>query len=202
VITNIATPVANGYVTAAIAPFGDAAVAAWAIISRLVPLAFGATFALSGAIGPIIGQNLGAKLFARLRLTMRYSLVLVAAYIFAVWALLYAGQNLLADFFSASGETAELLSYYCTVVAGTFLFMGALFTANAAFNNLGFPLLSTFFNWGRATLGTIPFVYYFGKYYGAKGVLLGQGIGAIIFGIAAVVVCFYVIERLERRLAA
>ena len=37
------------------------------------------------------------------------------------------------------------------------MFHGALYVANSAFNNLGFPLLATAFNWGKATLGTIPF---------------------------------------------
>jgi Na+-driven multidrug efflux pump len=57
IMTQLATPVGNAYVTREIASFGDAAVAGWAVIGRLTPLAFGAVFALSGAIGPILGQS-------------------------------------------------------------------------------------------------------------------------------------------------
>ncbi len=199
ILTNIATPVANIYVTAAMSAYGDAAVAAWAIINRIIPLAFGASFALSGSIGPILGQNLGARHFTRLRQTMRYSLTIVCLYILLVWALLFAVQDLIALLFAAKDESAGLIRFYCTYVAGTFLFMGVLFAANAAFNNLGFPLLSTAFNWGRATLGTIPFVYILGRYYGVKGVLMGQGLGAVLFGLGAMATSFYVIGRLERR---
>ena len=67
-LTQIATPVGNAFVTAEIARFGDAAVAGWAIIGRIVPVAFGVIFALSGAVGPIIGQNFGARRFDRLQL--------------------------------------------------------------------------------------------------------------------------------------
>ena len=67
VLTNIATPFGNGYVTAEVAGFGDQAVAGWTIVARLVPVAFGVLFALSGAIGPIIGQNFGARAFSRIR---------------------------------------------------------------------------------------------------------------------------------------
>ena len=42
------------------AKFGEAAVAGMVVIRRLVPLAFGVVFALSGAVGPIIGQNYGS----------------------------------------------------------------------------------------------------------------------------------------------
>ena len=59
VLTNIAPAIGNGYVTYAIAAYGDAAVAAWAILARLTPVAFGAIYALSGAVGPIIGALSG-----------------------------------------------------------------------------------------------------------------------------------------------
>ena len=36
--------------------------AANAIMIRLAPVAFAAVFALTGAVGPIFGQNLGARL--------------------------------------------------------------------------------------------------------------------------------------------
>jgi len=34
---------------------------------------------------------------------------------------------------------------------------------------------------------------------GAKGALIGQGIGAILFGIGGVYAAFYVVARIERR---
>ncbi|MFZ1681505.1 MAG: MATE family efflux transporter, partial [Rhizobiaceae bacterium] len=49
IMTQLATPFGNAFVTRSIAGFGDAAVAGWAIIGRVVAVAFGAVFALSGA---------------------------------------------------------------------------------------------------------------------------------------------------------
>ena len=68
--------------------------------------------------------------------------------------------------------------------------------ANAAFNNLGYATYSTVFNWGRSTLGTIPFVWVGAQYFGAKGVLAGWGLGAIVFGVVAVITCFRVVRRI------
>src|SRR5690606_32386129 len=79
VMTQLATPIGNAYVTHSVAGFGDDAVAGWAIIGRLVPVAFGTIFALSGAVGPIIGQNYGARLYDRLYLTLRDSLIVTMA---------------------------------------------------------------------------------------------------------------------------
>ncbi|MEO0910029.1 MAG: MATE family efflux transporter, partial [Pseudomonadota bacterium] len=89
----------------------------------------------------------------------------------------------------------------CLFVAGSFIFNGALFVANAAFNNLGFPIYSTVFNWGRATLGIVPFVWV-GKSWGPEGVLAGWGAGGVIFGIISVLVCFRALKRLPERVAA
>ena len=197
-MTNIASPIANGYVTAALSAYGEPAVAAWTVLGRLSPLAFAGVFALSGAIGPIIGQNLGAKQFDRVRSTFTNSLILTALYVLVVWLCLIAAEDWILRYFAASQEAGSLIRFYCNFVAGTFLFMGALFVANAAFNTLGTPLLATFFNWGRATLGTIPFVIMGGHLAGARGVMLGQGLGGVVFGIAAVAAAYWVIARKAR----
>ncbi|MEO0329547.1 MAG: MATE family efflux transporter [Pseudomonadota bacterium] len=196
VLTQIATPIGNAYVTAAISEFGDDAVAGWAIVGRLMPLAFAAVFSLSGAVGPILSQNLGAKQFDRVNRTMWDSLIFTLVYTIAVWAILALLWTQIASLFSATGDAAGLIRFFCLFVAGSFIFNGALFVSNAAFNNLGYAFYSTVFNWGRATLGVIPFVW-IGKQWGPEGVLAGWGLGGIVFGIAAVVVCFRTISRLS-----
>ena len=198
ILTNVATPFGNAAVTAVIAKYGDQAVAGWAVISRLIPMAFAGLFALSGAIGPILGQNLGAKRFDRLHSTMRDSLRLTLIYVLIVWFLLAVCSHLIARAFDAQGMAAEVIVFFCIFVAGSFLFNGCLFVANAAFNNLGFPLYSTMLNWGRSTLGVIPFVWFGGLWFGARGVIAGYGLGVVFFGAASVWLCFRVLDRIER----
>ncbi len=198
VLANLATPFAGAYVTRSMAVFGPSALAGQASIDRIAPVAFGLVFALTGAVGPILAQNLGAGRFDRVRATLRDSLLFVIAAVCGAWLVLFLAQDLLVRALSASGETAALIRLFCTWLAGSFLFTGTLFVANASFNNLGFPLLATAFNWGRATLGTIPLVM-LGRPYGAVGVMWGQAGGSFVFGIAAVVVAFHVTARLDRR---
>ncbi|WP_421853719.1 MATE family efflux transporter [Oricola sp.] len=199
VLTQLATPVGNAYVTAQIAEFGDGAVAGWAIVGRLIPVAFGVIFALSGAVGPILAQNYGAELYHRLSQTMRDALLFTLAYVAVVWALLAFFASNIADLFQATGEARELIVFFCVIASASFLFNGALFVANAAFNNLGYALYSTVFNWGRSTLGVIPFVWFGAVYYGAIGVIGGWALGAVLFGIISVIVCFRVIAQIEKR---
>lgn len=199
VLTQLATPVGNTYVTVEMARFGDDAVAGWAIIGRLIPVAFGVIFALSGAVGPILGQNYGARRYDRLNMALRDALVFVTIYCLVVWGLLALFATPIAGLFGASGPANELVVFFCLFAAGSFLFNGALFVANAAFNNLGFATYSTVFNWGRSTLGVIPFVWAGAQLYGAKGVIAGWGLGAVVFGIAAAIVAFRVVRNIGDR---
>lgn len=82
------------------------------------------------------------------------------------------------------------------------LFIGALFVANAAFNNLGMPLYSTVFSWGRATLGTVPMAFIGAHYAGPKGAIAGVALGAVLFGVLALVFAYRAIGKLERQAAA
>jgi hypothetical protein len=199
VLTNLAGPVAGAFMTAVLAPYGDEAVAANAIITRLVPVAFGSVFALSGAVGPIIGQNLGARNIGRVRKTLIDSLMIATLSVVVAWVILALARNGISYIFHAKEETADLVSFFCIVIAGTWIFHGALFVANASFNNLGAPALATAFNWGKSTIGTIPFALIGVQIAGAKGALIGQGIGAVLFGIGGVYAAFYVVARIERR---
>ena len=71
VLTNLAPSVASAFVAHAVAQFGAVAVAGNVVIDRLTPVAFGGLFALSGSVGPILGQNWGAGRFDRMREVLR-----------------------------------------------------------------------------------------------------------------------------------
>jgi len=202
VLTQIATPVGNAFVTNAISSYGDEAIAGWTVIQRIIPVAFGVLFALSGAIGPIIGQNFGAQRFDRVTATVRDALKVTLIYSLTVWILLALGSGWIADLFQSHGLARELIVFFCIFVAGSFLFNGALFVANAAFNNLGFAFYSTALNWGRSTLGVIPFVWLGQSWFGAKGALAGYGLGVIAFGLFGMWWCFQVVGKLQENSSA
>lgn len=202
ILTNIASPAGNAYVTFAIAAYGDAAVAAWAIVGRIVPVAFGAIYALSGNVGPILGQNYGARASGRMRDVLTLSLFTMVAFTVAAWIILALAASTLANAFNAGEEARDLIVFFCRWLSPLFVFMGALFIANAAFNTLGRAQYSTFLNWGRATLGTIPFVLAGGALAGAYGVLAGHMMGGIIFGVIGVIRGYQLIARIGKSVSS
>jgi Na+-driven multidrug efflux pump len=199
ILTNIATPLSLAVVARIVSDFGPAAIAANAVIDRLTPIAFGALFALSGSVGPILAQNWGAGMFHRMRATMRDSFMFAGLYVLASWIILVLCRHWIVQVFALTGQAAEGVLFFCWISGPMWFFIGLLFTANAAFNNLGFPLYSTAFNWGRATLGTVPFAWVGARLYGFEGALAGVGLGSVVFGVAAALVAVRTIGKLERR---
>ena len=149
-LTQLATPISNAYVTYAIAPFGDSAVSALAIVTRIVPVAFGVVFSLSGAIGPIIGQNFGAGRPDRVKASFSNALLFASGYVAITSVILYLARAPIAAAFNASAEATVLIAFFCTWIGPTWLFAGFQYVANASFNNLGKPHYSTAFNWATA----------------------------------------------------
>jgi Na+-driven multidrug efflux pump len=200
ILANLATPAAAVYTTRVFSDFGEAAVAAVAITDRLIPVAFGVIFALTGSVGPVLSQNLGARLMGRVRRALTESFLLSVAYVLAAWALLFLATPVIVFAFKAQGDSARFLSFFCALGVSAWLFIACLFVANTAFNNLGFPVLATVFNWGRATLGTIPFVTIGAQRWGVEGGMMGAVAGSAVFGVAAVATAYWVTARLAERI--
>ncbi|NNE79784.1 MAG: MATE family efflux transporter [Silicimonas sp.] len=187
ILTQLATPVGQAYVTRAMAEYGEEAVAGMAIVGRLTPVAFAVIFALSGAVGPIIGQNAGARNSGRVAGTFRDALIFTAAVTVLVSLVLFLLRGQLAWLFQLDegGIARSLVFLFAGPLSLLWFFNGVLFVANAAFNNLSHPFYSTLTNWGRHTLGTIPPVILGAALFGAPGVLIGQAFGGVVFAAIA-----------------
>jgi Na+-driven multidrug efflux pump len=197
--TQLSTPFGNALLTALIAAHGDGAVAGWAVVTRLTVLAFGGIFALSGAIGGILGQNYGAGLMPRVRATYRDALVFCALYTGIAWALLFALRHPIVRVFGLGADGAEVVTAFVGIAAGGFVFTGSLFVANAAFNTLGRPLRSTAFNWSRDGVVMFPLAWALAGVFGAPGVIYGQALAGVLVGTAAAFAGWRFVTRLKPR---
>ncbi len=199
IATQLATPFSIAYLTAVTAQFGTEAVASIAVINRLVPVAFGIIFSLSGAVGPIIGQNYGSRQFDRVRQTLLDGFKFSTAYTLVICLLMAPLSHYLPAWFNITGEAGNYITFYYTFIGFTWAFAGAQYVAQATFNNLDRPAWSMWFNWGKATIGTIPLLHIGAALAGAKGTLVAMGAANIIFGLAAAATALALVKALENR---
>lgn len=197
-LTQIATPLGNIYVTYEIAKYGTEYIAGWAIMSRIIPVAFAMMFAISGAIGPIIGQNYGKLNFQRIENVLNESLKFVTAYCLVIALLLSLAQDQIVAVFNAKQQAAEFIRLFCQQISFTFIFMGMTFVSMAFLNNLGYAKYATLLNVGKMLLGTIPFVTIGSYSYGATGILYGQALGSIVFGLIALFCTSQILKQVKQ----
>jgi putative MATE family efflux protein len=201
ILTQMASPTGNLFATRVISDFGEGAVAGWGVLGRVSVVAFGGVFALSGAIGGIVGQNFGAGAFDRVRLAYRDALIFSTAYVAAVCVVLALLTPVILSAFNLSTLAAEVVTTFTYFTAGSFIFAGALYVSNASFNNLGRPLYSTLFNWIKDGALMLPLCILGASYWGAKGVVYGQALAWVIAGTASTIFGWRFIKQVEMRTA-
>ncbi len=195
--TQASTPIGNIILTRAISPFGDDALAGFAVTFRVMLLGFGGVFALSGAIGGIIGQNYGAGQLDRVRETYVKAIGFGAFYSLMTWFILLLARPFVDETFGLSALGIDVTDAFI-YSSWYFMFVSALFVSNAAFNNLGRPLWSTGTNWFRDVVLTIPALSFMVPAFGAVGVIYTQALVGALAGFVAAIIGWRYIGQVAR----
>ena len=182
-LTQMATPFGYYILTSVIAPFGDSAVAGWAVVNRVSVVAFGSIFSLSGAVGGIFGQNFGAGLWDRVRSTYRDALLFCLGYTVLVWAILSISASGVIAAFDLSAEGAEVYRAFGYVGSASFILLGGLFVSVSAFNSLGKPIRATLMTWLRDGLLMLPVAWWMASLAGATGAVYAQAMVGSVVGV-------------------
>lgn len=185
-ISNLLTPVGGLIVVAIIADYGSAAMAGMAVVGSLTPILFSVFFSLTGAAGPMIGQNVGAEKPLRIARIYRTGLLIIGGYSLLIWGLAVLAIPVLQGLFQIDGQAAELLAVYCTFQIPLTAGLGLLALSNGIFNNLGKPRWSMYLNACRATLATWVLCMLGSHFYGLYGAVIGASLSFLLFGTAAV----------------
>lgn len=180
--TQLIGPVSAGVITRMLAGHGEAVVAGFGVAVRIEAVAVMLLFALSGSIGPFIGQNWGARRPERVRegvdVTYRFSLGwgLVAAL-----ALLVFGESIAAWVDPTPGVT-DTAAFYLSVVPWSYGLWGMLMMSSASFNALGKPLPSTMLSFTRMFVLYIPLALVMNRFFGHHGIFVATAISNALMG--------------------
>ena len=114
--TRMIVPFGTGVITRLVASFGPTAVAAFGVGSRVGMLVFAVVMALSAALAPFIGQNLGAGRPDRVRRAAGLATAFGAAYGVATWAVMAILARPLAGLFNDHPEVIDAAVRYFWIV--------------------------------------------------------------------------------------
>lgn len=197
-LTNLSGPVSAAFATSQMARFGTDAVAAASVVGRLTPVAFAGLYGLSGAVGPVASQNMGAGNFHRVRETLLGSGKFVVLYVIPVTMIMYLAQDGIIGVFNLTGEAAELLRFYATFIVGSYVLFGLQLSANPLFTSLRHPGFATLSNVVRDLILAIPLIFLLSAEFGSRGVLAGQALANAMAGVLAFATAYWMCRKVER----
>ncbi|SPJ22753.1 MATE family efflux transporter [Palleronia abyssalis] len=133
-LSNAINPAGMAMVTAAVATLGEAAVAGFGAATRVQTLALVPLLALSSGIGPVVGQNWGARRTGRARSSVRVTWMMCVGYGAAVGLVLLLFGQTISGWIASGAEDAAISTTYLRIVGFSLFGYGVLVTGNAALN--------------------------------------------------------------------
>jgi len=196
---NAVSPVSIGVVTAIVAVYGDQVVAGFGVAGRLESFAVIPMLALSGSIGPVAGQNWGAKKFERVREAIRFGFIVCLVWSIVIAVGFWFAAGWFASRFSNSPIVLEEVSYYLWIVPITFAGYGITIVAAAAFNALGRPVLGLGLYLVRSIIFYIPLALIATSFFDTTGVYAGIAIANTLAGIVILWLTFRWLDAMVER---
>ena len=120
--------------------FGASAQAGFGIGARVMQALFLPAVAIAFAAAPVVGQNFGARLGARVREAARAAGVMAAAVMLVVTLLCHVAPAALVAFFSPDAAVVAFGSEYLRIVSWNFVASGLVFVTSSVFQGLGHTL--------------------------------------------------------------
>ena len=185
IATNLIGPVTAAYITRLMANYGETAVAGFGVAGRIEAVAAMLLFALSGSIGPFVGQNLGAKRIDRVRHGVRASYQFSLIWGFAAALPLFVFGGAISGLIDSSPEVIGIAALYLALVPWSYGCWGMMMMATASFNAIGKPLPSTALAFARMVIVYIPLASVLDHYFGYQGVFIATLVSNSLVGIAA-----------------
>lgn len=182
-MTSCIGPLINSFIISILSKFGSEAVAAFGIATRVEAFCFILLMALAVGMGPVIGQNFGARQLGRVDETLRNAIGFSVLYCIILSALLVLLAERVASVFSQDPTVIYYAKMCFTVVAPSYLFVSLVSGWSSAFNALGKPQLSLISTLIRMVVLTLPAVYIGAHFGGVFGVFLGISLVNIACGL-------------------
>ena len=183
--TQVVYPIGIGFILRIISTYGQGAVAAFGIATRIEALALVIMMALSSAINPFIGQNLGAGKFERVTEGIRFvnhsalKWGMVAAVVLALAA------KPLASIFNVDEEVVSILSLFLWIVPISYGLYGVMMLTNSALNVLHRPLHATAIAFIQMFVMFIPLAFLGSELFGIIGIFGASTLSKLLAGIGA-----------------
>jgi putative MATE family efflux protein len=138
------------------APFGSAAQAGFGIGMRVVQALFMPVIALGFSVAPVAGQNVGARLAARVRAVFRSASLMAGSAMLLAAVLCNIAPAALVGVFSDDPQVVAVGEEYLRITSWNFVASGLIFVSSSMFQALGNTLPALLASFSRLALVAVP----------------------------------------------
>ena len=185
IATQLIGPVSAAVITRLLAGHGEIVVAGFGVATRIEAVAVMLLFALSGSIGPFVGQNWGGNKPDRVRAGLRvtYQFCLLWGLIAALPMVMFG--DTIASWVDSEPQVVATAAFYLAVVPWSYGLWGVLMMSSASFNALGKPIPSTILSFARMFVMYIPLALLLDSAMGYPGIFIATAATNALMGIVA-----------------
>jgi putative MATE family efflux protein len=137
-------------------PFGAAAQAGFGIGMRIIQACFLPVVALGFAVGPVAGQNFGARHAARVKQTFRDAAILAGGGMLLLATAVWFGGDIMVRAFSSDPAVVAVGVEYLNIVAFNFVASGIIFVSSSMFQAMGNTMPSLITSAARIVIIAVP----------------------------------------------
>ena len=177
------TPIAAGIMTAIVANFGDSAVAAFGVGSRIESIACLVVLAMSMSLPPLISQNFGAGNIYRVEVAYKTSIKFVLIWQVLIFVILLLIAPFIADAFAKEKAVADIIILFMWILPLGYGLQGVIILTNSAFNALHKPMIALILSFIRLFVCYVPLAYIGSFFYGLQGLFIGALLGNLIMAV-------------------
>ena len=174
---NMMTPLAAGVMTAIVASYGDAAVAAFGVGSRIEPIATLILLAMSSTLPPLISQNYGAGRLDRVSEAYAIAIRFILTWQLLVYGVLALGAGFIAGIFTDDAEVAGTIRLYLWILPLGYGLQGIIILTNSSLNALHRPLEALYLSAARFFIFYVPMAWLGSRLMGLNGFFIGALLG-------------------------
>jgi len=185
--TNMLVPLSAGIITRMISKYGQEAVAAFGVGSRIEPLALFVIMALASALAPFIGQNWGAGKYDRVQEGLKLSMIFAVVWELSLAVILVLVARPFAELFSDQPDVLAIIVDFIWIFGFSYAFQGVFMLVGISLNAINKPIHSAILSVIRLFILYIPLAYVGSTLVGTRGIFAGGAIANVFIGIIAYV---------------
>ena len=183
--SNAITPISMFIVTSLLSGYGEEVIAGFGAGTRIEMFFTMIRMGISSGLGPLVGQNYGARNYVRVQDAIKSSNFLAFIWVAFVTIVTFLFSDSLSRLFSTNEVVIGVSSFYLRVIVISILFSGIFLNINSALNVIGkskFAMLLTVF---KMIILYIPLALTLKRFFNHSGIFYAAFVANSISGIVA-----------------